>query len=150
MLKQNQRMKVLIISNIELDTKNASGNTYANWLSNWEDTQIACIYSRGTYPNNDFCDEYFSISPFNIIRNCWKPWNIGRYFTRKEIPQNNSSVSQRERGLIQKSKHQDRRWIYLAIDLLFKSHIWMNRRYKNFVRDFNPDIVFFLQSQMPS
>ena len=143
MLKQNQRMKVLIISNIELDTKNASGNTYANWLSNWEDTQIACIYSRGTYPNNDFCDEYFSISPFNIIRNCWKPWNIGRYFTRKEIPQNNSSVSQRERGLIQKSKRQDRRWIYLAIDLLFKSHIWMNRRYKNFVRDFNPDIVFF-------
>lgn len=136
-------MKILIISTIELDTKNASGNTYANWLSNWKDTQVACIYSRETYPNNEFCDEYYSISPFNITRNCWKPWKIGRHFTRKAIPQNNSSVSQKERDLIQKSKHKDRRWIYLANDLLFKSHIWMNRKYKNFIRDFNPDIVFF-------
>lgn len=61
-------MNILIISNIELDTGNASGNTYANWFTGWDDSKIACAYCRDTYPNNDFCDEYYSVSPFNIVK----------------------------------------------------------------------------------
>lgn len=136
-------MNILIISNIELDTKNASGNTYANWLSNWTDTKIACIYCRDTYPNNEFCNEYFSVSPFCIIKNMFKPWRIGKHFYNAVIPNAEIIIKKRESNIIQKSKHCDRRFYYLVIDLLYKSKIWMNKRYKKFIGDFNPDIVFF-------
>ena len=136
-------MNILIISNIELDTKNASGNTYANWLSDWSDAKIACIYARASYPNNDFCDEYYSISPLSILKNFWRPWRIGKRFIKNDIPQGNSSVGKRERSIVRQSKHSNRRYIYLLNDLLYKSHLWMNRKYKDFIRDFNPDIVFY-------
>lgn len=136
-------MNILIISSIELDTKNASGNTYANWLSDWSKSKIACIYARDTYPNNDFCDEYYSVSPFNLFKNFWRPWRIGRHFFKNDIPQGNSSVGKRERRLVRHSKHSNRRYVYLLNDILFKSRIWLNCKYKDFVREFNPDIVLY-------
>ncbi len=136
-------MNILIISNIELDTKNASGNTYANWLSGWSDTKIACIYCRDTYPNNEFCNEYFSVSPFCIIKNVFKPWRIGRHFYNTIVSQLETIVGGSESKIIQKSKHSDRRFYYLVNDLLYKSKIWMNKRYKEFIGSFNPNIVFF-------
>ena len=140
----NFNMNILIISNIELDTKNASGNTYANWLSDWSDSKIACIYARDSFPNNDFCDEYYSVSPFSMLKHFWKPWKIGRHFFKNDIPKDNSSLGKRERSLVRHSKHSNnRRYVYLLNDILFKSRIWLNSKYKDFIREFNPDIVLY-------
>lgn len=135
-------MNILIISNIELDTKNASGNTYANWFTGWEDSKIACIYCRDTYPNNEFCDEYYSVSPISIIKNLFSPKKIGKHFYRNNIKLDNS-VGKTERKLVRHSKHSNRGLFYLVTDILFSSNIWMNARYKDFISDFKPDIVFF-------
>ena len=136
------RMNILIISNIELDIRNASGNTYANWFTDWENSKIACIYCRDTYPNNDFCDEYYSISPINIIKNIFRPWKIGKQFQSTDI-QNDFTVGQTERKLVQHSKNANRGLYYLLNDILFSSKIWINTKYKTFIKEFNPDIVFF-------
>lgn len=135
-------MNILIISNIELDTKNSSGNTYANWLTGWQDCNIACAYCRDTYPNNDFCDEYFSVSPISIVKYFFTPWKIGKHFSKKDI-KSDSSIGKTERTLVQHSKHSKRGLFYLITDVLYSSKIWMNRNYKRFIKEFNPDIVFF-------
>lgn len=135
-------MNILIISNIELDTGNASGNTYANWFTGWDDSKIACAYCRDTYPNNDFCDEYYSVSPFNIVKNIFRPWKIGKHFCKQDIKAD-YSIGKTERKLVQHSKHSNRGLFYFVADVLFSSKIWMNAKYKAFIKDFNPDIVFF-------
>ncbi len=137
-------MNILIISNIELDIRNASGNTYANWFSNWKDCKIACIYCRDTYPNNDFCNEYFSISPISIIKHIFSPWMIGKHFFNNDI-KSNSYIGKTERELIRHSKYSNfkRGVFYLIVDILFSSRIWINSSYKNFIKMFDPDIIFF-------
>ena len=76
-------MRILVLSNIKLDDTNAAGNTFANWLTGWEDTEVSSMYSRASIPHNEFCDSFYSVSPISIVKNLFTPWKIG-VFTKKE------------------------------------------------------------------
>lgn len=122
--------------------RNSSGNTYANWLSGWPNTSIACLYCRNSYPNNSFCQEYYSISPFKILRNILTPWKIGNHFLSKEIPNSQVVEKEYEKNFIKISKSK-KGFYYLVNDLLFGSGLWINSRYKSFIESYHPDIVFY-------
>ncbi|WP_299099285.1 hypothetical protein [uncultured Alistipes sp.] len=134
-------MNILILTNIELDERNASGNTFANWLTGWSDTYISNIYSRNRPPKNKFCDEYYSVSPFDIIRYILTPWKIGRRFKSGEKIDGDEGF--KEQGLIDNVKEKKVEIIYLLNDLLNSSRMWQNNKYKNFIKEINPDIIFY-------
>lgn len=137
-------MNILIISNIELDTRNASGNTYANWFSDWKDAKIGCIYCRDTFVQNNFCSHYYSVSPFNIVKNLLCPWRIGKYYQSTDLGNNKSNIDEREHKLINYGKNNKiRSLFYLINDLLYSSKLWINNKYKNFINEFSPDIIFY-------
>lgn len=133
-------MRILVISNIELSDTNAGGNTFANWLAGWPNTEISSLYCRNAIPHNDFCDSYYCISPTGIIKNILTPWRIGHFFYKSDISQSDSSNI--ESKLIKKTKARHLAFLYLFQDFIISSRIWQNRRYRNYIRDFNPDIVF--------
>lgn len=133
-------MRILIISNIELSDTNAAGNTFANWLTGWPDTEVSSIYSRDAIPHNDFCSSYYCISPISVLKNLLTPRKIGKYFKKTELPKNESSSI--EASLIKNTKRGYLPFLNLLYDLIISSRIWQNKRYREFIKDYHPDIVF--------
>lgn len=134
-------MKILLVSNIEWDDRNAFGNTVSNFFSGWPDTEFASIYGRSSLPNNDLCSKYYSVTIKDIVKNMLKPKKIGRQFT---LSRKTYSVGRNaEKELIAKL-HKSRFYAFVLFcaDSLYKSKSWLNKRYGNFVTEFNPDIVF--------
>lgn len=134
-------MRILIVSNIELDDTNAAGNTFANWLTDWPDTEVSSLYCRAAVPHNDFCDSFYSISPLSIVKNILTPWKIGR-FTKKdnEKPKKTEGI---ESSLIRKTKLGNSSYLYVLNDIIINSNLWQNKQYKEYIHNYNPDIVFY-------
>ena len=133
-------MKILIVSNIEPSDTNACGNTYGNWLTGWKDAEVSCIYCRDAIPYNEFCNSYYVVSPISIAKNILTPWRIGRYIKRSEI--GSHSASSIEARMVKTTKTKNFSLLHVIHDMLVSTCIWQNKRYKNFIQDFNPDVVF--------
>lgn len=78
-------MRILVVSNIELDDTNAAGNTFANWLTGWLDTEVSSLYCRTALPHNDFCDSFYRISSISVVKNILTPWKIGEYIKKEML-----------------------------------------------------------------
>ena len=134
-------MRILIVSNIELDDTNAAGNTFANWLTDWPDTEVSSLFSRAAVPHNVFCDSFYSVSPLSIVKNIFTPWRIGVYTKKENIKH---EFSNRIEGqLIKKTKIGYWGFLHILNDILINTRMWQNRPYKEYVESFNPDIVFY-------
>lgn len=133
-------MKILLLSNIEWDTRNAFGNTVSNFFGGWPDDEFASIYGRSSMPSNTDCKTYYRISAKSLLRFFLHPQKIGDSFTLNANIQNGNDS---EKQAISKIQHSPlysivRYWI----DVLYGFVRWQNEKYKNFVTKFNPDIVF--------
>lgn len=133
-------MRILVISNIEWDDRNAFGNTTSNFFGDWKDTDFASIYGRTSLPSNKVCSKYFSITINDIVKHLLTPWKIGATPT---IELSSSSQQASEKNTISKIQRSGfYRVISFIVDSFYKSTIWINKKYKCFVSDFNPDVVF--------
>lgn len=133
-------MRILVLSNIELDDTNAAGNTFANWLSGWKDAEITSLYCRSSVPHNEFCDSFYRISPIEVVKNILTPWRIGHFSRKEDIAQRNSSKY--EDSLIKNTKKGSSSFLHIINDIVINTKLWQNKRYKNYVHGFNPEIVF--------
>lgn len=133
-------MKILVINRSPWDDRLANGNTLSNFFSQWSDTEFACIYCRDAEPNNRCCSKYLSVSPLNVVKNIFTPWNIGRIFTREEksLDLNNSL----EKKLTDKTTKGNRSLFTIANELIYYFGHWCNDKLKKFINEFDPDVVF--------
>lgn len=133
-------MNILVISNAAWDDKNSSGNTYSNLFNEWEGATFHSMYSREQLPNNSCCSTYYCISPFNLIKNIFTPWKIGKSFSKQDIPYQ-VTLSQSENRAKNEINGFTKNLILLFIDILYLTGIWMNDKAKNYIKQCNPDIV---------
>lgn len=133
-------MNVLVISNVAWDDKNSSGNTYSNLFENWENTNFHSMYSREQLPDNSCCSTYYCVTPFDLIKNLFTPWRVGREFRSIDINQQHT-LSQSEEIIKNKYDGFIKRASYLLVDLLYFAGFWINKRTKQYIRKCNPDII---------
>lgn len=134
-------MRVLVVSNIELNDTNAAGNTFSNWLTGWPDTEVSSLYCRAATPHNDFCDSFYRISSLSIVKNILTPWKIGVFTKKEDVGQ--MYLGGIENKLIKKTKSGSFSYLHILNDIVINTKLWQNRRYKEYIRTFNPDIVFY-------
>lgn len=135
-------MKVLILSNIEWSDNNAFGNTLSNLFSGIDDVDIASLYRRNSKPINYVCKKYYKISYTSIIKNFFQKEKIGEYFElsgENETP--NVSSEKKAIGVIHRFNLN--KIVYYINDLLFLTKRWENNKFEKFIKDYNPDIVFY-------
>lgn len=135
-----KHMNILIITKSAWDDRIASGNTLSNLFTGWRDAKFYCLYSRDASPNNEVCQEYYSISPISILKHFFQPKKIGKRFSVATRDSNNPTFS-RETVLIDKAKRSMAisKWIYYAI---YATNLWLNKSFKKFIEDSKPDVVF--------
>lgn len=140
-------MKIIVVSKVEWDDQNSSGNTFSNFFEGWKECDFMHVYAREPRPINNSCKKYFKIPVFSILKNFFFPWKIGEFFCLEG--ENDSRLSKKnkhdgaEKKLIALSKRKNVWWMYLLDDFLYSTGIWKNRKYKRAIKDFNPDIVFY-------
>lgn len=144
-----QKLKILVMSNVEWSNENAFGNTMSNILNMPEKYDIACLYRRNAQPNNNVCFKYYQISYTSMLKNIFKKENIGRYFETYETKKEKDNFAIKEGKLIRFiHKWKLTRIVYKAENVLFKSKRWENKRFKQFIKDFNPDILIGFTSSL--
>ena len=132
-------MNILVITKSAWDDRIASGNTLSNFFEGWENANFYCLYSRSAMPNNKVCNEYFSISPFSIVRNIFKPSRIGSRFSYN----NDGYVEEDEKELQMIATAKQNKSIFqLLYHLVYSTNLWKNESFKQFIDECNPDIVF--------
>lgn len=134
------KTKILIVSCIEWDDRNAFGNTISNFFDTWDDVEYASIYTRSSLPSNNICKRYYRVTIKDILKNLFSRKQIGQELRLDgELYHGRSS----ERNLINRIKRSKMYGIIsYIIDTFYLSKLWINSKYKRFIHDFAPDIVF--------
>lgn len=137
-------MRVLVLSNIEWSDNNAFGNTISNLFHNLKNVEFASLYRRNSKPYNNVCERYYRISYTDMVNNLFKPSNIGHEFYDKSDKSNiNDGKNTSENKLISfVHKWRLERLVHLLENLLFSTKMWKNKKFIDFINDFNPDLIF--------
>lgn len=137
--------KVLVISRDSWNDTNNSGNTLSNLFQNWETDRIANIYCRDEIPNNNICSNYFKISESLLLKKLFlKTAVAGTRVQKQEINSITAEIKdeQKEKKIYDFFR-KNRFHIFLwGRELLWKMVNWKSKEFKNFIKDFNPDVIY--------
>ena len=134
-------MRILAISNAPWDDRNSVGNTQSNWFSDWPDTKISSVYTREAMPDNKCCQSSFQVTIGDIARHFFMRKRIGKIFQPKNIL-GKFSTSTSESKMVISTKGWKRKVLQFIVEIVYSSKIWFNQKLKNYIKDFQPDIVF--------
>lgn len=143
--------KVLIVTDAAWEDDNNIGNTLSNIFSGWSPQNLALVYGKPNLPNTDKCSNFFQISESRLFK---------RLFNRKiitgKVVSSISDISEekdsdkilREES-IGKSYYHFFKKIRLNIFLLLREVLWNSKYWKteeldSFVKEFDPDMLFFI------
>lgn len=138
-------MRILVFDQAAWDDTNATGNTFSNLFSGWNNDTFANFYTRKQVPKNSIVSEYYSVSAVDLLKNLLFGKNeIGR-FTADQIDQLKEKIETQhasEQSSIDKLHRTNNELIYWGMETVWRSRIWLNREFKKFLKDFSPDILF--------
>lgn len=140
-------MKILILT-VESWNSKFGANTFSSIFQNVPNSEYANICIRDEIPDSNFCKRYFRISEPKVIRSV-----LFRHTkTGKEVFCNQSfdSVDKKDLSfkneLYNKNRHK-RSYIKLMIrELFWKLGVWKTKELKNFLSDFDPDLIAYEMS----
>lgn len=133
-------MRVLVFSNNSWDDSNSLGNTLSNFFNGdpWKEDTFYNIYMRNNNPNNNVCKKYFQIKPNELVFRFFEKEKIGHnvnYFdSTKKTFNDNKYINFIHRKKIN--------FVYPFMEYIYRKEKWINKKFKNFINEANPDIFF--------
>lgn len=115
--------KVLVVSNNPFSKTNANGRTLSNLFKSWPKECIAQFYIRNEIVDKSVCENYFLIDESKVIKNI-----------RLKSKKNN------KQGQVSKIKRNEKSM--LAREVVWSTRFWKTKKLKEWVKAFNPDIIF--------
>ena len=141
-------MRILTISNSPWDDRKSAGNTQSNWFSDWADTEICSMYTRKAKPDNKCCQYYYQVTLIDIVKHVFMRKRIGHVFQLNDVL---AEVSSSTSG--GKTVTTVKGWkiniLQTIVEFMYSSKIWLNRKLKRYVENYDPDIVFFFAIAEP-
>ncbi|MDP4119997.1 MAG: hypothetical protein Q8876_02955 [Bacillota bacterium] len=136
-------MKVLIISSEVWRDDMNGGNVLSNIFSGL-DLEIAQIFCSPGIPQNNICSRYYQMTDSMIINNIIKGIPIGNSFLASDIESDlsESKPQQPNKGFYSFFHKNRLRTFYVIKEFLWKISNWKNKNLDDFIKDFDPDIIF--------
>lgn len=137
-------MKILVISQEVWRDDSNGGNVLSNIFSNME-AEFAQIYCSPGNPSNSVCKQYYQMTDKMVIDNIIKKKGIGEELVYDNSPQDtlNTGIAQvtniKGYNILKKLRFES---FLVAKEILWNFSNWRNDRLKEFILDFNPDIIF--------
>ena len=140
MNNENKFPKVLVIG-INAWREDGTAHTLMDIFRCWDSERIALVYTRADMPNTEVCKYYFQISESQIIHSVLKPWmRVGRIVGNTPVVKNVEVEAEHARYT--KAHKSNSPWMPFLREIVWKFGQWRTPALKQFVLDFNPDIIF--------
>lgn len=137
-------MRILVISRSPWRNDNSFGNTYTNIFNGMQDVTIANIYLADGFPDgqNQVVTHYYQMSESKLlksVRNFCKGKKVGNEVFINSIDSNSKEETSTKIAVVKK-----KRWsvFFIAREFLWKIGNTNLSEMIEFVKEFNPDIVF--------
>jgi len=138
-------IKVLIISQELWSDNNNAGNVLSNLFSDF-DAEFAQIYCSPGIPNNKICKRYFQITDNMIVNGLLRKQKVGKalFFNDYPYKSKNNVVSDFYEGKWYFKVFKKFRFSMFETirELLWKLAPWQTKELDDFIKDFNPDMIF--------
>lgn len=132
--------KVLVVG-INAWREDGTAHTLMNIFRCWDPDRLALVYTRADYPDTDVCHSYFQISEGDIIKSVLKPWmRVGKRV--ENTPSINAREIENEHARYSKAHKMNSSLLPLIREVVWKLGHWKTSRLKEFVTNFDPDIIF--------
>ena len=135
-------MRVLVLSLNAWNLSNSTGNTISNLFSELDKKDdIANIYCRNEAIDNTICKKYFKITEEDILRSILVPnkcGNVVDYNSREGVNKSSEQVISKSERL----KKYRSTSLLLIRELIWDIPVWKNKKLKDFVCGFEPDIIY--------
>lgn len=134
-------MKVLVLSDTPWSYDNSFGNSFSNIFEGISDIEVANIACRPGKPTSPIVKRYYQITEKSLIKN----------LVNKSVPSGKELVLDSENteetfttNIKGVTFGKQRRWqiLFWARDLIWKFGRWKSQNLKDFIDDFEPDIIF--------
>lgn len=135
-------MRVLIIADEVWNDTIFGNGVLTNWFTDFP-AEFAEIYCSPGLPNNKVCKRYFQITDQQMFQSLFGRYTAGEEVFLEEIGDNKMrSMHQGVYKHLKKLSH----CLHTPM-MMVRDFIWLNGRYNkdklsNFIREFNPDVVF--------
>ena len=136
------KKRILIISAEAWRDEDNGGNVLSNLfapLSN--EFEFAQIYCSPATPNNTVCTKYFHLSELQMLHSVFRFRKFGNFY-QTSINKNRGGASQINNNAQQKYKRFKWQILYFMRELLWYISRWRTKELKNFIKEFDPDIIF--------
>ncbi len=134
-------MKILVISHNSFSKLGNNGKTYESIFSKIKKENISQLYfSQNESPDFDFCDNYFKITDLDVINSLVKCHSKCGGIVRND---NTETSTHLDLKTFNKFK-QKSKYLTLARDMLWKFNSWKTKDLNIWLKEFNPDIIFFV------
>ena len=142
--KAGDAVKILVVSlDVWRDDKNAS-NVLSNIFSGVE-AEFAQIYCTPGSPSNNLCRRYYQITDAMLISNLFTGRSVGKTLQFADYPKDDTAGQAADKenkafyGFFRRHRFPI---FYAAQELVRKLANWKNDSLKNFIDEFDPDIIF--------
>ncbi|WP_423800050.1 hypothetical protein [Neobacillus sp. SAB-20_R2A] len=140
---QESLPKVLVVS-INAWKDNSGINTLIDLFKNWEKDKIAQIYTRSSLPSTKVCNRFFQISENAVIKSIFNRKKVtGRIVSNEmKIDKDLKENIEQENSLYSKIRKRRSQLLSLARELFWVIGHWRTKELRQFVEDFDADILF--------
>lgn len=130
-------MRVLIISKEAWRNEQNGGNVLTNIFENFSG-DYAQIYCTDALPNNSICKSYYQMTDNMMVNNILHNKKVGKEIKYENYPYDTKAYVQKYNSL----KKGNLPIIPVLREIVWKIAKWDIDGIKNFVLDFNPDVIF--------
>lgn len=142
---EQKLLKVLVVSRGVWDESTAS--TTIDLFKNQDKMELAHIYIETKKPNSSICHSFFQISEYSLIRKLFR-WKTKTGQRVDSCYVENKSIAKKEATTMDYVRHH-RRYIYTVLrELLWLLDGWKTKELRGFIRDENPDVIWFMGSPL--
>lgn len=132
--------KVLVVD-VNAWREDSGSNTLMDIFRCWDPTRLALVYTSSQLPNTSVCRKYFQISENQVLKSVFHPtMNVGSVVENSLSNDSDDVRSERNRS-VQAQKRRSK-WMRLAREFVWKLGHWKTPGLRQFVSDFDPDIIF--------
>jgi len=149
----NQNLpKVLILSRGVWDDTDGTSSTLTNLFEDYDPDKLAHVYIETIAPKTKCCHRFFQISEFSLIHKIYK-WRTktGHAFDTQGQTQaiTNDKIAEQEASTMQYVRGHRSIWLSFAREILWGFNGWKSKELKQFLIDFNPDVIWMDGSPLP-
>ena len=138
-----EKKRILIISGEAWQDNTNGGNVLTNLFGSMSDCfEYAQIYCNQNLPNNAVCKHYFHLSEAEILKAFFTRKPLGHKLTEQEFRQAEVCPEIPDTPLAAWARKLRFDIFYTLQDCMFYCSYWKTPALDDFIRQFNPDIVF--------